>query len=435
MQSTSHRTTKPPPIHRRAFLGQATALAAGLSTLATPRLQAADTPSRKLIVGVMGLSRGYDHVTALLQAPDVEVAWLCDADDQRLARAAKAVEAKQSKPARATPDFRRILDDPSVDALFIAAPNFWHTPATVLACAAGKHVYVEKPGSHNAQESEWIVAAARKGNRLVQMGTQRRSWPGIVEGMAKLREGVIGKVFSARCWYNNTRGSIGRGQTVPVPPHLRYDLWQGPVPERPYVDNLVHYNWHWRWHWGGGELANNGVHALDLARWGLGVEGPRRVTYNGGRYHYDDDQETPDTGVAVFDFGAQAICWDHSSCHPRRPEALPFVAFYGEGGTWINDGAGCKGLDLKGKPFAQTTGPAGDQEHIENFLNAIRGTARLHAEIAEGQKAALLCHLGNIAYRVGHTLHPDPTTGRISTDAEAMTLWRRAYRPGWEPKV
>ena len=332
-------------------------------------------------------------------------------------------------------DFRRILDDPSVDALFIATPNFWHAPATILACAAGKHVYVEKPGSHNAREGEWMVAAARKHKRVVQMGAQRRSWPGVLEGIAKLRAGVIGRVLSARCCYIASRPGIGRGQQVPVPDGLDYGLWQGPAPERPYVDNLVHYNWHWRWHWGGGELANNGVHALDVARWGLGADLPRRITGSGGRYHYDDDQETPDTGVTTFDFSSCFVSFDHSSCHPRKAEAPPFVTFYGDQGSLAQDGPGYKIYDLKGKLIDQGTGPAGDVVHIENFLDCIRSGKKPNLEIEDGQNSTLLCHLGNIAYRTGRTIHFDASTRRISGEPEAEKLWGREYRPGWEPKV
>jgi len=218
-------------INRRTFAKQTIALGAGVAAVGAPALQAADSPGEKIVVGVMGLGRGKDHINALLQIANVEIAYVSDIDDQRMAQGAKIVADKQDKPPKPARDFRRILDDKSVDALFIAAPNHWHAPATILACAAGKHVYVEKPGSHNAREGEWMVAAARKHKRVVQMGNQRRSWPAMIEAIEKLRAGVIGQVRYARTWYNNARASIGRGKQAPVPEYLDYSLWQGPAPE------------------------------------------------------------------------------------------------------------------------------------------------------------------------------------------------------------
>jgi predicted dehydrogenase len=425
-----------PPLPRRDFIQRTTLYSFGFA--AAPRLARAQTtksPGEKLVAGVMGLSRGAAHVAALQQITNVEVAYLCDVDSARVAQVQKSAFAAAAKAPQSVADFRRILDDKDVDALFIAAPNHWHAPATILACAAGKHVYVEKPASHNAREAEWIVAAARRHRRVVQMGNQRRSWPGIIEAIEKLRAGVIGEVRSARTFYNSARGSIGRGKPAPVPVTLDYDLWQGPAPERPYVDNLVHYNWHWRWHWGGGEIGNNGPHAFDLARWGLGVEYPTRVTCNGGRYHFEDDQETPDTTTATVDFGNKCLIWDGSSCHPRNHENLPFVAWYGDGGSLANYGNGYKFFDPKGKLVGEGTGPGGDKSHVENFLKAIRGDARPNSEIAVAQTSTLLCHLSNIAYRTGRTLHFDPVAKKMLPDAEAEKLWGREYRPGWEPKM
>jgi predicted dehydrogenase len=435
---TRHPHHRPDTLDRRRFLGRGTALVAGLAA-GPALLRAADAPSRKIVIGVMGLGRGLDHVKACLTLPDVEIAYICDVDDRRLQRALDTIAGLKDRPARtpqAVKDFRKVLDDKAVDALTIAAPNHWHTPAAILACQAGKHVYVEKPGSHNARESELVVAAARRSNRVVQMGNQRRSWPAVIEAVEKLRAGTIGTVRSARCWYTNKRPSIGRGKEVPVPAELDYDLWQGPAPERPYKDNVVPYNWHWRWHWGGGELANNGIHALDVARWGLDVGCPRRVTCGGGRYHYQDDQETPDTAVATFDFGDKVAIWDGSSCHERSADNLSFVTFYGDQGALaITGGAAYKVFDIKGKEVDKGSSPAGDAVHFANFFDCARGGKRPHSDIEECQKSTLLCHLGNIAYRTGRTLTLDPETRTIVDDKEAMALWGREYRKGWEPKV
>jgi predicted dehydrogenase len=424
-------------INRRRFLGQSAAVVAGLA--AGPAILAADSPSKKLVIGVMGLGRGLDHVKACLGLADVEIAYLCDVDDRRLQRAVSAIADQKTKPERApqtVKDFRKILDDKNVDALTIAAPNHWHAPAAILACQAGKHVYVEKPGSHNAREGEWLVAAARKHNRVVQMGNQRRSWPSVIEAIDKLRAGTIGTVRSARTWYDNKRPTIGTGKRAAVPTELDYSLWQGPAPELPYKDNVVHYNWHWRWHWGGGELANNGIHALDVARWGLGVDCPRRVTCGGGRYHFQDDQQTPDTALATFDFGDKAAFWDCSSCHQRAAEHLAFVTFYGDNGLLALTGGGLYTIfDLKGKEVEKGKGPAGDAVHFVNFFDCIRSGKRPNSDIEEGQKSTLLCHLGNIAYRTGRTLTIDPKTRAILNDKEATSLWGREYRKEWEPKV
>ena len=286
------------------------------------------------MLGVMGVNgRGMELARGFNSGGGAEIAYLCDVDERATARAVKAVADKQARAPQGVKDFRRILDDKNVDALVIAAPDHWHAPATILACAAGKHVYVEKPASHNAREGELAVAAARKHKRVVQLGTQRRSYPSVMEAIGKLKGGVLGRVLMARGWYNNTRASIGHGQAAPVPEWLDYELWQGPAPEKPFRDNFVHYNWHWFWHWGTGELGNNGIHSLDVCRWGLGVDYPIRVTSGGGKYRHDDDQETPDTQTVTFDFGDKSILWEGRSWHPRGFEGSAFgIAFYGEKG-------------------------------------------------------------------------------------------------------
>jgi predicted dehydrogenase len=432
---------------RREFLKQGTAVAAGVAMLGPALMGGAkEGPNGKVIVGVMGTSRtdnqrkpgqGATLALELAKLPGAEVAYVCDVDSRNVALAADGVEAAQSKRPKAVGDFRRILDDKAVDALIIAAPDHWHSPAAILACAAGKDVYVEKPCSHNAQEGELLVAAARKHKRHVQQGTQRRSWPGLIEGIAKLREGLIGRVRYARTWYYNARPGIGKGKPAAVPDWLDYELWQGPAPRRPYRDNTLHYNWHWFWHWGTGELGNNGVHMLDIVRWGLAVDYPRVVSSVGGRYFHDDDQETPDTNAVAFDFGDKLVFWEGRSCLPgtQLADTQCEVAFYGEAGTLTISGGAYAACDRQGKEIAKGAGGGGLAVHLQNFLDGVRGRSTLHAGIEDGVKSAHLCHLGNIAWRVGRTLHCDPKTGRIADDADAMKLWSRQYEKGWEPAV
>ena len=379
----------------------------------------------------MGLSRGIGHIRSLAKVPGVEIAAVCDVDTKRLARGVEEAEKASGKKPAAIGDFRKILEDGEIDAVTIAAPNFWHTPASVMACEAGKHVYVEKPGSYCAHEAEMIVAAARKHDRRVQMGNQRRSHAGLTEGMQKLKEGIIGKLRSARTYYTNARGSIGKGKPAEVPENLNFDLWQGPAKRHPYKDNLVHYNWHWHWHWGNGELGNNGVHALDLARWGLGVDLPLTSSCHGGRYHFDDDQETPDTAVATYDFGDVIAIWEGSSCHKRAADKVPFVEIYGDGGSMrIDGGCGYQVVDKDGKEIENSKGGLSDVPHFTNFADSIRDGVKLTAEIEDAQKSALLCHLGNISYRTGQVVK---TPKNIM--AEQGDLWGREYEKGWEIKV
>jgi len=434
---------------RRTFLKQATTATAIVATgqiLKTPVYgqNQAPSPGRvlgandRMVVGIIGLERGRAHISGHLAVKNVEVGCVCDVDSTRLANGKKIVEGKQTgRAVKDVTDFRRMLEDKSIDAISIATPNYWQAMMTVMGCQAGKHVYVEKPGSHNPAEAEAMVAAAQKYGRQVQMGNQRRSYPTIVEGIQRLHAGAIGRVLYSRTWYKAARPSIGRSKGSPVPATIDYALWQGPIPERPYQDNLVHYNWHWVWAYGGGELANNGIHYLDISRWGLGVEYPKRVAFLGGRYHFTDDQETPDTGSVVYDFGSSGASWDFSSCNPRKGEQTPAIAFYGDKGSLLLSGANDYSiLDMEGKEVEKKAdGRGSDVPHFQNFADAVREGKPLNSPISEGQKSTMLCHLGNIAYRTGHTLDIDPKTGRILNDAAAMKLWSRPYRKGWSLKV
>ncbi|MEQ1862067.1 MAG: Gfo/Idh/MocA family oxidoreductase [Chthoniobacteraceae bacterium] len=421
-------------ISRRSALQRTAVLTAGAAFSSVASLRAANAAGRKLRVAVVALGRGYAHMSALLALPDVEIAYLAEVEPKRLDRGLAAVAAKQKETCVGTTDFRTFLADKTLDAVFIATPNFWHTPAALLAMQAGKHVYVEKPGSQNPHEAEMIVAASKKYGRLVQMGNQRRTW--MKDAIDALHGGAIGKVNFARSYYYAGRGAIGQGSNKATG-EINWDIWQGPVPDERDMKPYVHYDWHWLWHWGNGEMGNNAIHTLDILRWGLKVEFPQRITYTGGRYWHDDKQETPDTGTAVFDFGKVGMEWVQSSSHPRAAEKPPAeCVFYGEGGTFaassnnwtVYDGKGTKVSEGKGKG-------GGDAAHMGNFLDGIRGTAKLNSPIEEGQKSTMLCHLANIAYRTNTVVNCDPKTGKLIDNPAGEKLWKREYRKGWEPKV
>jgi predicted dehydrogenase len=424
---------------RRAFLGHSGAALTAASWFAMPRTARAGKGANETVqIAVIGVNgRGSALAESFATLEGSRVAALCDVDSRALERAAEVIGKRQSSAPAKVADLRRVFDDPAIDAVVIAAPDHWHAPATIMACAAGKHVYVEKPASHNPREGELMVAAARKHNRVVQLGTQRRSMPGIVEAIDRLRAGEIGKVLFSRGWYNADRKPIGHGKPAPVPEELDYTLWQGPAPEQPYRDNVIHYNWHWFWNWGTGELGNNGIHSLDICRWGLDVDYPRRVSAGGGKYFFDDDQETPDTHVVTYDFGDKAITWEGRNWHRRGFEGSMFgIGFYGDRGSLIIDGSNYKLFDPAGKQLVdQSKGFNGHDPHLLNFLDAVRSGTRLNSEIEGGHKSTLLCHLGNIAYRTGQTLDVDAKTGRIESNPAAAQLWSREYRPGWEPQV
>lgn len=440
-------------IERREFLKKISTLGLGMGLVGAgaPHVFAGGSPNEKIIVGVMGTnSRGAALAEGFATLPGAEVGYICDVDDEAITKGMKAVEAagQKTKP-KTVKDFRHILDDKDLDALVIASPDHWHAPASILALKAGKHVYVEKPCSHNPHEGELLVEAANKYGKVVQMGNQRRSWSNVIKGIQEVKEGAIGKTYFARAWYANTRGSIGRGKTVPVPSGLDYELWQGPAPRREYKDNLIHYNWHWFWHWGTGEILNNGTHFIDLCRWGLEVDYPEQVSSHGGRYAYNDDWETPDTQVTSFDFkGGKTISWEGRSCNGQNIEGSSVGAsFHGTDGSLVIHGNGYTSFDNNGNKMKKVTVESGDAldtsgpgfdldaEHLANFRDAIRNGSSLNSPIEDANKSVVLCQLGNIAHRMGRTLNCDVNTGKIMNDEEAMTLWSREYEPGWEPTV
>jgi predicted dehydrogenase len=434
---------------RRRFVKAISSAGLGLVAARAP-LFAKGSPNEKVVVGVMGLNgRGTVLARVFAKTPNATVAYVCDVDSQVLAKSATAVGQAQGTTPKAVADFRHVLEDKSVDALVVAAPDHWHAPATILALSSGKHVYLEKPCGHNPREGELLVEAQRKYNRLVQMGTQQRSAPRSIEITQAIRDGTIGQPYLARTWYSNTRSTIGRGAPAPVPSSLNYELWQGPAPHTPYHDNVVHYNWHWFRRWGTGEICNNGTHEIDVARWALGVDFPTRVTSVGGRYHFKDDWEFTDTQEACFEFANEkSIIWQGQSCNGLNTFGRGRgTAIIGTEGSVVMDRDGYVVYDLKNTLVKQSLAAntadglniSGDDEmtalHIENFVAAVRTGAALRQPIEEGAKSVLLCHLGNIAQWTGRALRVDPQNGHILGDEEAMRFWQREYAPGWAPVV
>ena len=410
------------------------------------------SPNKKVILGVMGVnSRGAFLAQKLAVIAGAEIGYICDVDSIAMNKCIADIEKITGKKPKAITDVRRLLEKKDLDALVIAAPDHWHAPATILGCQAGKHVYVEKPCSHNPHEGEMAIAAAVKYNRLVQMGSQRRSFNNVQQMVKELHEGIIGRAYFARGWYVNNRKSIGFGKESPVPANLNYELWQGYAPRRPYKDNLIHYNWHWRWNWGTGEALNNGTHEIDVMRWGLGVDFPDRVTSSGGRFAFKDDWETPDTQTILANFpNNTAISWEGRSCNSFNSEGVGRgVVFYGDKGTiYYGGGNGYKVYDYDNKLVKEIKDEAPvdagnkvsptellDRIHLQNFVSAIQGDAQLNQTIINGHKSTVIPQLGNIAQRMGRVLNCDPNNGHILHDPEAMKLWTREYEPGWNLKV
>jgi predicted dehydrogenase len=396
-------------------------------------------------------SRGFAVAKNFAQQKNCEVIYVSDVDTRAADKCISAVAELQRKKPKAAPDFRKALEDKDVDALIVTAPDHWHAPAAILACKAGKHVYLEKPASHNPREGELAVAAAKKYGRVVQMGNQRRSWPNVAAAIKEVHSGVIGRPYFAKTWYTNNRPSIGIGKKVAVPSWLDYELWQGPAPREEYRDNIIHYNWHWFWNWGTGEALNNGTHFVDLARWGLNVDYPVRVSSAGGRYRYKDDWQTPDTQVISMDFDNDtSMTWEGRSCNGVDVDGAGVgVMFYGEKGALKIDGGNNYTIyDLKNKvvkevKHGETIDPrdAGDPSknldafHINNFFDGIRKGTPVNSDIDGGHKSTLLVQLGNISQRVGSSLDINPENGHIVNNPEAMKYWSREYQPGWEPEV
>lgn len=423
-------------VNRRTFLAGATAAVAVASSR---KSRAATAPSDSVVFAIMGANnRGSQLAATLAKIPGAKIAYICDCEENAIKKGISAATSQSGPAPKGVKDFRHALEDPVVDALIVAAPNHWHAPATLIGLAAGKHVYCEKPASHTADEGERMIAAARRANRIVQIGLQRRSNPHYLAVMGKIREGVIGKILYARSAYYNNRPSIGHGKVTAPPPTLDYDLWQGPALAEPYRDNVIPYNWHLFWHWGNGELGNNGVHTIDICRWALDADYPIRVTASGAKVRYDDDQQTPDSYSVVADFGGRTLVWEGISWSPAYEPTTSGITIElrGEAGAVYLDDSGYKIYDLKRKVVdEQKKTERGWAEHLTNFMDAVRKGTKPNCDVEVGHKSTMLCHLGNIACRTGQSLEIDPQTGHIIGNTAADKYWSCEYRPGWFPQA
>jgi len=430
------------PTPRREFLHQA-----GLGALATVATSQLVAPARaaganeRVRIGLIGCGgRGTGVATTFTKLPNAQIVYACDPDSTRAAATAEKLASASGNKPQAVQDLRKVLDDKQVDAVIVATPDHWHGPATLLALEAGKHVYVEKPCSHNIREGRLMIEAARRKNLVVQTGTQSRSGPHIIEAFDRLKSGEIGEILVAKAWNSQRRKNIGHSTPSEPPKEIDYDLWVGAAPFVPYQANRLHYSWHW-WHsFGTGDFGNDGVHDVDLAQAGLGVTGhPSRVVASGGKYFFDDDQQFPDTITALFEYpgaakagGPKQLIFEMRIWSPYRQEGYENgCAYYGTDGMMLlGKGDNWQLFGPRGKLLG--SGKAEDREvpHARNFIECTASGARPNADIEIGHASATLCHLGNLAVRTGRALTFDPKTEQIVGDEEANKLVGREYRAG-----
>jgi predicted dehydrogenase len=395
-------------------------------------------------VGIVGLGgRGTDHLNTYLKLGDADVAAVCDVDDNALERAQTRIARSGRKPVRQFTDMRKLFEMKEVDAVSLPLPNHWHALASIWAMQAGKDVYCEKPASHDPFEGQKMVAAARKLNRMLQIGSQGRTMPHKIEAIKLLHDGGIGQVYMARGLCFKRRKSIGHKPDGPVPPGVNWDLFLGSAPMRPFNELRFKYNWHWFWDTGNGDIGNQGVHEVDIARWGLGIPDShdtlRGVSSFGGKYVYNDDQETPNTQTARFDYGDKELVFEVRGL-PTGPEGGLQVRggntvadlFYGSDGYLEMDGNGYAVYDSAHKVVKQRAAEKGEETgaHMENFLAAVktRNYKDLTADIQIGAVSADLCHFANISYRVGRSLKWDNAARSWAGDSEANALMHPMHR-------
>jgi len=425
--------------NRRGFLKTAAAGTAALSAASYARAAGAN---ERFTVGVIGPGgMGTAHVRTLVSQNDVTISHVCDVDRTRLATAVKNATAANGREPAGVADLRRVLDQRPVDAVFIATPDHWHAPAAILALDAGKHVYVEKPCSHNIREGRLMVEAARRHRKVCQVGTQSRSTEMNKIAIQMVHEGVIGEVLSVRVWNSQQRRNIGKMKPSEPPAGLDYDTWLGPAPFVPYQANRAHGVWRW-WHaFGAGDMGNDGVHDIDIALWGLQVDThPSTITAIGGKYFFDDDQEWPDTQYVICEYDAgnggkkpRQFVFEQRIWSPYVQEGYENgCTFYGDRGMFVvGHSEGWRVYGPRNKEIKTMSGSVDLPAHHRNFFQCIRSGNRPAADIEIGHLGASLCHLGNIATRVRRVLNFDPKSEQIHNDKEASPMVRRQYREHW----
>lgn len=444
--------------NRRDFLKKAAAGTALLTFGGLPGFSAKSYSNimganDRIRIGAIGVnSRGSALAQNFAKIKGCTVNYICDVDSRAIAKCSAAVAKITGENPKGEADLRRLYEKKDVDAVIIATPEHWHAPAALMAMQAGKDVYLEKPTSHNPAENEILIKAVKRYNRVVQTGMQRRSWPNVIKAIEEVQSGAIGDVYFGKAWYVNNRPTIGTGKTTSIPDWLDWELWQGPAPRvKEFKDNFLHYHWHWFYNWGTGESGNNGVHFMDILRWGMGLKYPSAVGSSGDRYCYQDDWQFPDTQIINLEYGKdKLITWEGRSCNGRNIENESVgCSFYGKEGTLvIGGGNSYKIYDLKNKLIKEAKSDmafkAGDlmnpteqldAYHFQNFLDGIRKGTSLAADIEVGAISSTLSQLGNISQRVGANIQIDPSNGRILKNKAASKLWSRRYAKGWEMKL
>ena len=437
-------------ITRREFL-QYTTVATAAASAAGVSLNTAGANDR-IQIGLMGCGgRGSFLLREFTKLDGVDVRYLSDPDSNRLNSCGKAFESVTGATPERTGDFREMLEDGEVDAVINATPDHWHALGTILACQAGKDVYVEKPTAHSIWESRKMVEAARKYERVVQVGAQNRSAKYCHHAFDYIRAGAFGNVHFVRVLNSKQRPEIGKKPDAPVPEGVNYDMWLGPAPMRPFNPNHFHYNWHWFWDFSGGDIINDGVHQVDIARWLIDRKYPKSVTSGGGVHYFKDDQETPDTHTVNWEYDGLTMVFEQTLWSPymkktplevRDLEQLPVWPFSGtrieihgtkqfmflsrHGGGWeAYDGNG-ESVEVSHDNFTEIT-----TKHLEHFLDCVRTRNTPMGDIEDLHYSSLLCMYGNIAYRTGRRVYVNPETEGFINDDEANALVKRSYREPW----